>query len=54
MTVYLLVLLSLLSSIGQHGSKVAVSLYALELGAGSLADGLLLAAAASPRWPGVF
>src|SRR3954468_3377189 len=43
MAVYLVVLLSLLNSISQRGSKVAVSLYALELGAGSLAVGALAA-----------
>ena len=43
MTLYLVVLLSVLNSIGQRGSKVAVSLYALELGAGSLAVGVLAA-----------
>jgi MFS family permease len=43
MTVYLVVLLSMLNSIGQRGAKVAVSLYALELGAGSLAVGALAA-----------
>jgi MFS family permease len=43
MTVYVVVLLSMLSSIGQRGSKVAVSLYALELGAGALAVGVLAA-----------
>jgi MFS family permease len=43
MTVYLVVLLSMLNSIGQRGSKVAVSLYALELGAGSFTIGLLAA-----------
>jgi predicted MFS family arabinose efflux permease len=37
------VLLSLLNSISQRGSKVAVSLYALELGAGSLLVGVLAA-----------
>jgi predicted MFS family arabinose efflux permease len=42
-TLYLVVLLSVLSSIAQRGSKVAVSLYALELGAGSFAVGLLAA-----------
>jgi predicted MFS family arabinose efflux permease len=42
-TLYLVVLLSLLSSISQRGSKVTVSLYALELGAGSLAVGVLAA-----------
>src|SRR6266481_892106 len=43
MTVYLVVLLSVLNSIGQRGSKVAVSLYALELGSGSFTVGLLAA-----------
>src|SRR5688572_31363252 len=43
MTIYLVVLLSMLSSIAQRGSKMAVSLYALELGAGSLAVGVLAA-----------
>ena len=43
MPVYLVVLLSMLNSIGQRGSKVAVSLYALELGAGSLTVGVLAA-----------
>src|SRR5688572_18630599 len=43
MTVYLVVLLSMLNSIGQRGAKVAVSLYALELGAGALAVGALAA-----------
>jgi MFS family permease len=42
-TLYLVVLLSVLSSIAQRGSKVTVSLYALELGAGSLAVGVLAA-----------
>ncbi len=43
MTVYLVVLLSVLNSIGQRGSKVAVSLYALELGVGPFMVGLLAA-----------
>jgi MFS family permease len=43
MTVYLVVLLSMLNSIGQRGAKVAVSLYALELGAGAGAVGVLAA-----------
>jgi len=43
MAVYLVVLLSLLNSISQRGSKVSVSLYALELGAGSLVVGVLAA-----------
>ncbi len=43
LAVYLVVLLSVLNSISQRGSKVAVSLYALELGAGSLAVGVLAA-----------
>ena len=38
-----MVLLSVLNSISQRGSKVSVSLYALELGAGSLAVGVLAA-----------
>jgi MFS family permease len=42
-TLYLVVLLSVLSSIAQRGSKVTVSLYALELGAGSFAVGLIAA-----------
>jgi MFS family permease len=42
-TLYLVVLLSVLSSIAQRGSKVTVSLYALELGAGSFAVGMLAA-----------
>src|SRR5438034_972747 len=47
MTVYLVVLLSVLNSIGQRGSKVAVSLYALELGGGSFTVGLLAAMSAA-------
>jgi predicted MFS family arabinose efflux permease len=43
MTLYLVVLLSMLNSIGQRGAKVAVSLYALELGAGAGAVGVLAA-----------
>jgi MFS family permease len=43
MTVYLVVLLSVLNSVGQRGSKVAISLYALELGAGAAAVGVLAA-----------
>ena len=43
MTLYLVVLLSMLNSIAQRGSKVAVSLYALELGAGAAAVGVLAA-----------
>jgi MFS family permease len=43
MTIYLVVLLSMLNSIGQRGSKMAVSLYALELGAGPAAVGVLAA-----------
>jgi MFS family permease len=42
-TLYLVVLLSVLCSIAQRGSKVTVSLFALELGAGSLAVGVLAA-----------
>jgi MFS family permease len=43
MTIYLVVALSMLNSIGQRGAKVAVSLYALELGAGAGAVGVLAA-----------
>jgi MFS family permease len=43
MTVYLVVLLSMLNSIAQRGSKVAVSLYALELDAGAAGVGALAA-----------
>jgi predicted MFS family arabinose efflux permease len=43
MTLYLVVALSMLNSIGQRGAKVAVSLYALELGAGAAAVGVLAA-----------
>ena len=43
MTLYLVVALSMLNSIGQRGSKVAVSLYALELGASAAAVGVLAA-----------
>ncbi len=43
MAVYLVVLLSVLNSISQRGSKASVSLYALELGAGSLMVGVLAA-----------
>jgi predicted MFS family arabinose efflux permease len=42
-TVYLVVLLTLLNSIAQRGSKVVVSLYALDLGAGAAAVGVLAA-----------
>lgn len=43
MNLYFVVLLSVLTSIAQRGSKVTVSLYALELGAGALAVGILAA-----------
>jgi MFS family permease len=43
MTVYLVVALSMLNSIGQRGAKVAIALYALELGAGAAAVGVLAA-----------
>lgn len=43
MTIYLVVLMSLLNSVGQRGAKVAISLYALELGAGAAAVGVLAA-----------
>jgi len=42
-TLYPVVLLSVLTSISQRGSKMTTSLFALELGAGSLAVGLLAA-----------
>src|SRR5262249_24958240 len=41
LTLYLVVLASVLTSIAQRGSKVTLSLYALDLGAGSFAVGLL-------------
>ena len=47
MTLYLVVLASVLTSIAQRGSKVTLSLYALDLGAGSFAVGLLGALYAS-------
>ena len=43
MSIYAVVLLSVLSSIAQRGSKVAVSLYSLELGASAAAVGVLAA-----------
>jgi len=43
MSVYAVVLLSMLNSIGQRGSKVAIALFALELGAGAGAVGVLAA-----------
>ena len=43
MKVYAVVLLSMLNSIGQRGSKVAIALFALELGAGAGAVGVLAA-----------
>src|SRR5947207_10598312 len=43
MTVYLVVLMAMLNSIAQRGSKVVVSLYALDLGAGAGAVGVLAA-----------
>lgn len=43
MTAYAVVLLSVLNSIAQRGSKVAVSLYSLELGASAAAVGVLAA-----------
>jgi hypothetical protein len=43
MAVYLVVVLSALTSISLRGSKVAVSLYALELGAGAATVGVLAA-----------
>ena len=43
MTIYLVVLISTLSQIGFGGSRVAVSLYALELGANQFAVGVIVA-----------
>jgi MFS family permease len=43
MSVYAVVLLAVLNSIAQRGSKVAVSLYSLELGASAAAVGVLAA-----------
>jgi MFS family permease len=43
MSVYLVVLLAVLTSISLRGGKMAVSLYALDLGAGSAAVGVLAA-----------
>src|SRR4051812_42173521 len=42
-TIYLIVALVILNSIAQRGSKVAVSLYALDLGAGAAEVGILAA-----------
>src|SRR5882672_1337919 len=43
MTVYLVVVMAMLNSIAQRGAKVSVSLYALDLGAGAAAVGVLAA-----------
>lgn len=43
MTIYLVVLISVLSQIGFGGSRVAVSLFALELGANQLTIGVIVA-----------
>lgn len=43
MSIYVVVLLSVLNSVGQRGSKVAIALFALELGAGAGAVGVLAA-----------
>src|SRR5437763_10030690 len=43
MSVYVVVLLAVLNSIAQRGAKMAVSLYALDLGAGAAAVGVLAA-----------
>ena len=43
MTIYLIVLISVLNQIGFSGSRVAVSLYALELGANQFTIGVLIA-----------
>ncbi|HTD91578.1 MAG TPA: MFS transporter, partial [Burkholderiales bacterium] len=43
MTIYLVVLISVLSQIGFGGSRVAVSLFSLELGANQFMVGLMVA-----------
>ncbi len=43
MTIYLIILMGILSQIGFNGSRIAVSLYALELGANQFAIGVLVA-----------
>ena len=43
MTIYLVVLMAMLSQLGFNGSRIAVSLYALELGASQFTVGLLVA-----------
>ena len=43
MAIYLVVLVSVLSQIGFGGSRVAVSLYALELGANQAMVGVIVA-----------
>ncbi len=43
MTIYLVILISVLSQIGFGGSRVAVTLYALELGANQLTVGVMVA-----------
>ena len=43
MTIYLVTLISVLNQIGFSGSRVAVSLYALELGANQFSVGVIIA-----------
>src|SRR5262245_23872030 len=43
MTIYLVTLISVLNQIGFSGSRVAVALYALELGANQLSVGVIIA-----------
>ena len=43
MTIYLIIVMGILSQIGFNGSRIAVSLYALELGANQFAIGVLVA-----------
>ena len=43
MTIYLIILLSILSQLGFSGSRVAVPLYALEMGASQFTVGTLVA-----------
>ena len=43
MTIYLIIFMGILSQLGFNGSRVAVSLYALELGANQFTIGVLVA-----------
>ena len=43
MTIYLIILMGMLSQLGYHGSRIAVSLYAPELGANQFTIGILVA-----------